>query len=162
IQQMKAFLGRVISAAHRTYDSDPGEPPSTIQVLRVGLNSPESYVKSWNVRWCSIAMQVTNIGRTTVQIPQVGLRLVAASTPNVDRYPLPEVCSVLASSEYCGPQFGGGPQPCSSYTVSVALSEGTPGAMFPGAPAPDRGATGCPEVTLAPGRSVEFVVEASA
>jgi hypothetical protein len=162
IQQMGAFLGRVRDAAHATWDADPGQPPPTMQVVRVGLNSPDYYGKSWNVPWCTIVMQVTNTGGSTVQIPQVGLRLTAAPAPNADQYPLAEVCSVLASSEYCGPQYGGGPAPCSSVILAVTLSDGPAGAMFPGTPAPDpAAATGCPEVTLAPGSSVTFVLKAS-
>jgi hypothetical protein len=157
VQRMGTFLNQVIQAAHGTYDLDPGVPPPTIQVTHVALNRPDYANTSWNVPWCSIVMQTTNVGTQTVQVPRVGLRLTGTPAPNAAQYPLVEVCSVLNVSQYCGPQFGGGATACSGYPVTVDLSDGPPGTMFAGTPAANPNGPACPEVTLAPGGSVAFV-----
>lgn len=159
VQGLGTFLSGVVGDAHGDWDADPGVPPSTAQVVHVGVINLPSPGTSWNRPWCAIAMQITNVGGGVVQIPQVGLRLTAAPVLNQDVYPLVEVCSVLGVRRYCGPQFGGGALPCSVYAFDVALGDGTAGADFAGTPdSIAHPATRCPEVTLAPNASVELVV----
>jgi hypothetical protein len=161
LQQLGAYLSNLRLAAHAFYDSDPGTSPPTVQAVHAGVAQPDAHVHSWNAPWCTFALQVTNIGRSTLQIPEVGLRLTGPSAPNRDRYPLVDACSVLGVNHYCGPQFGAGAGPCDVYHADVALGDGTPGAAFSGpAQAFDQNLNPCPEVTLAPNASVELVVQA--
>lgn len=161
IQGLGTYLGGVVHDAHGKWDAEPGVPPSTAQVVHVGVINLPSPGTSWNRPWCTIAMQITNVGGATVQIPHVGLRLTAAPMPNKDLYPLVEVCSVLGVRQYCGPQFGGGALPCSVYAFDVALADGTTGADFAGTSDTVAEPGTCPEVTLASNTSVEVVLIAT-
>ncbi|HKV87297.1 MAG TPA: hypothetical protein VJT78_04805 [Candidatus Dormibacteraeota bacterium] len=126
-----------------------GEPP---HVDRVALFDPASA--------CDEFVDVTNTGHTTIQLPRVGLRLTGKPVPNSFQYRLIDFCSVLQVAHYCGPEVGAGPADCSEYEVEVALNTDPYRSDFLGVPVQFNTVTNhqCPEVTLAPGRTVTFVM----
>ena len=107
---------------------------------------------------CLVTLEITNGGTNTVQIPRVGLRLLEKPIANQTVYRLVEFCSVVHSSDYCGPRGFGGGADCSTYNVYLSLADQPAGADFLARPMQtDLGTMEpCPEVTLAAGQSVTF------
>ncbi|HKV86948.1 MAG TPA: hypothetical protein VJT78_03010 [Candidatus Dormibacteraeota bacterium] len=126
-----------------------GEPPRLDRVPPSGAQSA-----------CVELLNVTNTGHTTIQLPRVGLRLTGKPVPNSFQYRLVDFCSVLQVAHYCGPAGGAGPADCSVYEVVVALNTDPYRSDFLGVPVQFNSFTNqpCPEVTLAPGRTVTFVM----
>jgi hypothetical protein len=92
----------------------PGSAPGEVTSLR--LSSA-----------CMFSIEVTNTGSTALQIPRAGLRLTGNPQPNQASYRLVELCSVAHDAQFCGPQVGGAPGPCSVYGVEIGLEDHTSG-----------------------------------
>jgi hypothetical protein len=162
LQQMADFFARGM------YAQPP--PDNLLKFTPAGVtDDPRAYAPRF-IGWqrelgCAIALQITNTDSSTVQIPQVGLQLTRAAEPNSTQYRLPDACSMQGLSTYCGPNLGGGPVSCDVYTAQVELpvsgGAGASALAAPAAIASDR-VSKCPPITLAPGQSVEVIVEARA
>src|SRR5205807_8844102 len=101
-------------------------------------------------------IDVTNTGKTPIQIPQISVRLIESPIQNAYHYRLIEVCSVLSSvgkGEYCPPGKGGNPQ-CDTYITAIELGIGKAGSTF-AAPIND---SRCGIPTLEPANLVHLFV----
>jgi hypothetical protein len=106
---------------------------------------------------CSLAMEITNAGHSTIAIPEVRLRLTRAPDVNNSRYDLIDLCTVSRRNP-CPLQLGGGPGPCDFFYAQVVLQQAASDALFAGRPS---AATGeCPQLTLAPGETKEVEIDA--
>jgi hypothetical protein len=151
--QMKDYLAHSVTSL-------AGTPPPTLTKASVATidpqrpeNSPALY---WNDPTCTLSMQITNTGKDTIQITQIGLELTSPSRPNAQQYHLIEACTLTGASGYCGVQRGGGPPQCSYYTLKVRLSSGATGADYLGTPVSTQDdGSACPVITLASGSTVE-------
>lgn len=120
---------------------------------------------------CSVNLQITNTGHTTVQITQAGFAITSPPQPNTTQYRLPEICSLEEASEgvpagtlgFCGGPRGGGPSDCSVYVAVVTLTGSTQGSMPMVAPDGKQSeGSACPQITLNPGHSIEIWLHGSA
>jgi len=126
----------------------PGSRPGDVASLR--LSSA-----------CVFSIEVTNTGSTALQIPRAGLRLTGNPQPNQASYRLVEFCSVAHDTQFCGPQVGGVPRPCSVYGVEIGLENHTSGDDVMSAPEQiDQNGQPCPQLTLSPNQSVTIVIGA--
>jgi hypothetical protein len=126
----------------------PGFPPGLMATFRMSTA-------------CMFSLEITNTGKVALQIPQAGLHLTGAPIPNPTVYRLVEFCSVLHSTQYCGPTVGGPPPGCSVYGVEVALENRPSGADIMSAPEQvDQSGRACPQPTLSSNQSVTFVIGA--
>jgi len=152
MQQMADFLAQV-----GIWSDDPPTPPSTLQWTPVSIADPSAPItKYWNEPKCVLVLQMTNTGRSAVQVISVGLKLTASARANADQYHLVEACSIQGAPAYCGIQKGGGATYCDLYEVQVRLSQATSGMSFSGTPtANQEDGSPCPQLTLNPSASVE-------
>jgi hypothetical protein len=79
-------------------------PAGLLQLLPGGLIDDPAVAAPLFTEWsdptCSVFLQITNKGRTAVQIPQVGLEVTHAPQPNALAYRLPEICSLEETSAW--------------------------------------------------------------
>ena len=102
---------------------------------------------------CEFELEVTNSGRSAVQIARAGLRLTADPERNGSTYRLVEFCSVIHSPTYCGPRgFGAGG--CTNFVVNLELASQPNGSDFLATPVAD---PSCPQIALIPNHSVTFL-----
>src|SRR5215472_10915078 len=138
----------------------PKTIPDTLRIIQ-GRPTPLPKALATASPDCAIFLQITNTGRGTVQIPEVGFLLTRDPEPNRDQYRLVEACSLQGSRQYCGPERGGGPTGCSVYVADVQLQTGGAGTAFTTSPKPARPDLQCPEITLGPGQSTEIYLTSS-
>jgi hypothetical protein len=148
IAQMQAYLA-----------APPAGPlPSTLQwapVGGVGEDTPSSY--KYVQPGCGAKLEITNIGQSTVQIPQVELQLRAPPQPNTSRYSLVDSCTI--STATCPIGFGGGPD-C-LYRSSITLNSKAAGSRFTSSLV-GTSATGAPcpaTLTLDPGQTQDVLLQ---
>jgi hypothetical protein len=114
---------------------------------------------------CSISLQITNTGTTTIQIPQVALRLKNTPVPNTFIYWLINLCSFLSPAEWEGRcvGFGAGPTSCGIFSVSLFLGGSKMGDAVGNLPNggtdPSTG-NACPALAIAPQQSTEIDINA--
>jgi hypothetical protein len=154
LRQMADFLIK----EYEPTSGRPLDPPPSFARTNVAIADPQAAsTRYWNEPRCTMSLQVTNTGHETVQLPEIGVRLTAATRPNQTDYRLVEACSIESAPAYCGVKKGGGATPCGSYRVQLLLTAGNAGDSFmdrPVAGYPD-GPT-CPDITLGPNATVEL------
>jgi hypothetical protein len=108
--------------------------------------------------FCTLALQITNVAQTTVQISHADIRITKPPHQNTYQYHLIDVCKLIL----CLPG-GGGPTPCGGYSVSISLGvEARIDTVFSGEVKPhpdiDHNGNPCnPSLTLTPGQSGELI-----
>jgi hypothetical protein len=71
---------------------------------------------------CGTTLEVTNVSKETLQIPQVNLHYVSSAGPNTQLYRLINVCSVgIRTQKICPPAIGG---PTGNYGVGFTIGMG--------------------------------------
>jgi len=107
---------------------------------------------------CSLHLEISNTGRSSVQISSLGMQLLNAPQPN-DSQSLHtlDVCSV-AAIQACGTGAGG---PCTVYVLNIALKAAPATSIFAAAPDQGPGGVVCPEPTLHPNDTVVFEMDLS-
>jgi hypothetical protein len=155
----------VFASDRRTYTDDEikqmanffinigtAQPPSTLRWADGTLTDPK--VSFGGSASCTLALQITNITASTLQIPQVGWHVTGQPRPNSTSYALVEACSTEGTDIYCGPQLGAGPTPC-DFMEADAILDGS-GTDFLATPVgQDDNGNPCPQITLKPNQSVE-------
>jgi hypothetical protein len=81
-----------------------------------------------DLTFCSTLLEVTNVSKETLQIPQVNLRYVSSTEPNTQLYRLINVCSVgLRTQKRCPPGIGG---PTGNYVAGFTIDTGPANTIY--------------------------------
>lgn len=110
---------------------------------------------------CALEFQITNVGRTVVQVPSVGFMLTRAPEPNTQHYDLVDRCSVVPQRpSQCHVQLGGGPVGCSVYNAQVQLHGTALPATFEDAPVAVTPTGTCPTLSIGPAATAVLWISA--
>ena len=148
IQQIRDYL----SARAQTDETTTGIAglktplPSTLQWVIGTLSTTDL---------CNLNLEITNTGNTTIQIPRVGARLVAAPQQNTYQYHLINACSLLSPEQCTCNGCGGGPGSCFTYSALIQLGMGQKGSLFSSTPMVDPTCISS-QLTLTPSTTIEF------
>jgi hypothetical protein len=144
IKQMAAYVDAVVNDKKNI----PPIPPTLTWVPGNRLNDSQA-------AGCALALQITNIGKTSVQIPHADIRITMPLHQNTYQYRLIDACKLVI----CGGR-GAGPGPCGNYGVTIHLGVAAQkDTVFSGEVIPfgvDPNGNGCPPLTLTPGNSIEL------
>jgi hypothetical protein len=153
IQQMRNYLNEIFSNAASITTSYLVPPPSTLRWVPGASR-------------CTLTLQVSNIGTTTVQISSLGVQLTSTPQPNNYQYHgAVDACSIggqqIMASTNCQGFSGAGD--CSTYVASVNLDPSAPSkTVFTGTPLQGASEAGpCLEPTLHPGETLYFTLDLS-
>lgn len=119
VQQMTAYL-RALYLTDQT--------PYAISNIKVPLPTSLHWVAGGyniaRVAGCTALLEITNIGSSTIQIPQAGVRLTESPQQNSYQYHLIDTCTFLSFQEcQCG-GCGAGGGDCEVYYANVHLRMG--------------------------------------
>lgn len=113
---------------------------------------------------CAADMEITNIGNTTIQIPQAGVRLTQPPQQNNYQYRLIDTCTIISLAECECHGCGSSPAHCQVYGAGIQLGMGQKGSVFADTPTAypimnDQGTEiPCGELTLRPGQTTELLM----
>jgi hypothetical protein len=113
---------------------------------------------------CTLALQVTNTSKHSIQIISADLQLANAPDTNDVHYNLINQCPLepLLQAIGCGVQLGGGPTPCQVYIAPIQLVRHSAPFTFHGAPAAvNENRQPCPDIVIDPGATFELWIEAT-
>lgn len=118
------------------------------------ISTPFPSTLGWatgGIGYCLTELEVTNTGGTTIQVPQVDVRLMATPQQNIYRYRLIDACSLsLKTPCKCG-ECGSGGGNCSLYSANIQLGMGQQNSLFSATPSSD---SSCGEMTLKSGSTL--------
>lgn len=137
VQQIKSY----VNALFQSDDS------TTTLIDSIATPLPVSLTWASGDMGCAVTLQITNTGDTTIQIPQVDVRLTAAPQQNNYQYRLIDVCSIILSDSCRCSGCGAGGGSCSYYFANIHLGTGQQGSVFNDTPVSD---SSCGQMTLAP------------
>jgi hypothetical protein len=150
IQQIRNFLHEIIYGSESITTADTLTPPPTLR-----------WISGSAV--CTLYLEISNTGNTTVQISSLGVQLASAPQPNSSQqlHTL-DACSVANQQDAegfgCGVGYsaGGG---CGVYPVNIVLKAAPASSIFAAAPSVEGG--GCPIPILHPNDTIEFGIQLS-
>ena len=120
LQQMLAYVG----AVYGLVDLPLSQPPSTLSWVPGGV---KVYLPAAELTGCYGEMEVTNVGKNTIQIRSMDVRLTAVPQQNRRRqYRLIDLCSLVPKSITCPPEGAGG----TPLVYNFQLSPANKGAVF--------------------------------
>src|SRR5206468_4884398 len=124
IQRMTAYVDGMLNRQSSSL-------PDTMQIV---LGSLYGELKDWHISnrfGCAMRMDITNIGKTSFQVSQMALRLIADSQHNSYQYRLIDICSLPLPAQdlqySCPPGRGGGILPT---IFEFKLKRGNAGTLF--------------------------------
>lgn len=163
----------VLNSAPSTYDVSALKRMDTyLASIAATPSSPPTPSPGVSLQWagrtgtsggCPLSLEITNVGSTTLQIPQIDLRVTAPPQHNGTAYHEVAMCSFPAVREVftpipCPPGRGSTPGPCSGYSGIVALSaQDAIGSVVATKLSPEFG-DGCPTLTLQPGDTASVIL----
>ncbi len=119
-----------------SYAFDPHSPlPNTIRLVPGVVSEGEKAQHQFKQEGpspgnsgCKGSLEITNIGKTTIQISQIGIQLSATPKPNTYHYRLIEICTLPNAPSVC-PGLGARPL---DYTFAFQLKMSSAGTVFQG------------------------------
>jgi hypothetical protein len=150
VQQMAAYLQALYLTDQTPYAINEIKVPlpSSLQWVAGGDNGRQSEF----VPGCVALLEITNVGSSTVQIPQAGVRLTEAPQQNNYQYHLIDTCTFLSFQECQCNGCGAGVSGCEVYYANIHLGMGKQGSVFATPPTANYDRP-CGELTLRPGQT---------